>query len=1083
MTTRIKLRRDTAVNWASANPILALGEAGYDITNNQIRIGNGISTWSLLSPIGGTGGSDIITGLTLTGNIPYANGDIVGEPISFTRANNSENTVDAIDTGLTLKRNNNDSSIHNSLSEIGNIDEVSPLGTEWNVDGWGDLTDVQTRRYTTFYNACDGNIPANVVHKEFVMHDTTNDKYYKIDFNWWQPNAGGSGLNNKSGFSYTRSLIDTTKVTYFVRTADDETAGDVIDTGLTIKRGVNGGIYNSIVDTGGWDPDVTPSGTLWNDDGWDNFSDIGTRVWKPLYSAVHGDLGEHLVGRELIMWDTIHDKYYIVKFTEWGQNNGGSFAYYRREINPSLATKSGIVFADGTVQRTAYASVDIKIKNNEISLANNKDLNITTFADPLVDSDINITAADDLWLKADGDMAEISAANTVRIVSGGRDLIECFVGTPSWNGANVIISDHNTDTERSLQLYMNSTYNVWFRTDAGKWYKTASSDPATLDTGTYTIPVEITNTGAPITITDMLLRDPDWNDSTVWEFRRNGVLVLPVLNTTTPFGSDNDPTLRLGVPSDNVVITNAPTNADYRGGYGIRVQGQQGYGTWNTAGTGGMGTEVYIQAGSGGESTTASQGGEGGGVYLFGGHGQNAGKGGQVRIKAGDTMFLDGAGPVHAGDVFIEGGSAPFSNGIANGAGIAGSVYLDTGTTGSLGTQGEIQFRTSTNGSSLNNVWKFKNDGATQFPTLTVPISDNTNPNGTGQTLKFNDPTQQAIIYGPPSTVGLPNADRIIIQGAPGFTGTAGEGGDVYLWAGPGGDTNGNGGDIKVRAGRGFGTGSGGYLNFQAGDSGTGTGGYINIESGESSVPGSGGDITVIARGGGQITLSTYGNTYHGWTFDPDGKTTLPGAVTIPGAVVKGTAIKTAVAIGDVGKGIASTVTASPTNNTNLTVGTVNNVYFGTGFALNITVASNGDISATVASSDNLQEVGSYGTILGGALGGTTGVDDVTFTVASITSPLARTAIDLTKPINRLGTGAYSLADGVEGQIMYLVPENGTDGSATEVVIANVRRLNTTTYQLYTDISWAPFETATNTGISMLIFTGGAWQIGRTLDS
>ena len=110
--------------------------------------------------------------------------------------------------------------------------------------------------------------------------------------------------------------------------------------------------------------------------------------------------------------------------------------------------------------------------------------------------------------------------------------------------------------------------------------------------------------------------------------------------------------------------------------------------------------------------------------------------------------------------------------------------------------------------------WQFGIDGATTFPTLIVPISDNTTPNGTGQTLKFSDSSQQAIIFGPVSTVSSPSAERIIIQGAPGFTGTTGEGGDVYLWAGPGGSLNGNGGDIKVRAGQGDGTGGGGYLNL-----------------------------------------------------------------------------------------------------------------------------------------------------------------------------------------------------------------------------------------------------------------------------
>lgn len=56
MSTLIKLRRDTAANWAALNPILALGEPGYDTTNNELRIGTGTTPWSDLPPISGGGG-------------------------------------------------------------------------------------------------------------------------------------------------------------------------------------------------------------------------------------------------------------------------------------------------------------------------------------------------------------------------------------------------------------------------------------------------------------------------------------------------------------------------------------------------------------------------------------------------------------------------------------------------------------------------------------------------------------------------------------------------------------------------------------------------------------------------------------------------------------------------------------------------------------------------------------------------------------------------------------------------------------------------------------------------------------------
>ena len=82
MTTRIKLRRDTEANWLSNNPILALGEAGHDTTNNELRIGDGSTTWSGLAAIGGasTSGNILLSAnenyqLTLNNNGFLLGGD------------------------------------------------------------------------------------------------------------------------------------------------------------------------------------------------------------------------------------------------------------------------------------------------------------------------------------------------------------------------------------------------------------------------------------------------------------------------------------------------------------------------------------------------------------------------------------------------------------------------------------------------------------------------------------------------------------------------------------------------------------------------------------------------------------------------------------------------------------------------------------------------------------------------------------------------------------------------------------------------------------------------------------------------
>lgn len=53
MTTRIKLRRDTAANWLAANPILAAGEPGLETDTGKIKYGDGVTAYANLPHAGG----------------------------------------------------------------------------------------------------------------------------------------------------------------------------------------------------------------------------------------------------------------------------------------------------------------------------------------------------------------------------------------------------------------------------------------------------------------------------------------------------------------------------------------------------------------------------------------------------------------------------------------------------------------------------------------------------------------------------------------------------------------------------------------------------------------------------------------------------------------------------------------------------------------------------------------------------------------------------------------------------------------------------------------------------------------------
>ena len=48
MAVRIQLRRDTATNWTTNDPLLAEGELGLEIDSGRWKVGNGIHTWDAL---------------------------------------------------------------------------------------------------------------------------------------------------------------------------------------------------------------------------------------------------------------------------------------------------------------------------------------------------------------------------------------------------------------------------------------------------------------------------------------------------------------------------------------------------------------------------------------------------------------------------------------------------------------------------------------------------------------------------------------------------------------------------------------------------------------------------------------------------------------------------------------------------------------------------------------------------------------------------------------------------------------------------------------------------------------------------
>lgn len=56
MADLIQIRRDTAANWTSANPVLAQGELGAETDTSKIKIGDGSTAWTSLAYLIDAGG-------------------------------------------------------------------------------------------------------------------------------------------------------------------------------------------------------------------------------------------------------------------------------------------------------------------------------------------------------------------------------------------------------------------------------------------------------------------------------------------------------------------------------------------------------------------------------------------------------------------------------------------------------------------------------------------------------------------------------------------------------------------------------------------------------------------------------------------------------------------------------------------------------------------------------------------------------------------------------------------------------------------------------------------------------------------
>ena len=145
---------------------------------------------------------------------------------------------------------------------------------------------------------------------------------------------------------------------------------DPVGPGLTLTRRHWGTLYNSELELKAdfSYPLISPSGTLWNsihtdpvNYGWGDFSNVTTRTYDNFNESLNRNVGNNAVSTDLVMHDTINNKYYKFDITLWGSGSQGApYAYNRQEINTTTNSLSGsVVYISRSVSLPATMSFEI----------------------------------------------------------------------------------------------------------------------------------------------------------------------------------------------------------------------------------------------------------------------------------------------------------------------------------------------------------------------------------------------------------------------------------------------------------------------------------------------------------------------------------------------------------------------------------------------------------------------------------------------------------------------------------------------------------------------------------------------------
>lgn len=179
---------------------------------------------------------------------------------------------------------------------------------------------------------------------DFYRNDIGNDFRNNIIYTEFQNNEIGNQFNNNTcGGDFIKNTIGNgfngNELSYF----DTNKFGNGVNNNV-----FNYNVYNNVVydyfsgnrlssmshNTIGFN---FQSNRFGNGFGFYDLGDVTTRTYDNFRDALGGGIGGYIIGRELIMYDTISNEYHKVVFTKWTQGGaGGGFKYTRELIWPSF---------------------------------------------------------------------------------------------------------------------------------------------------------------------------------------------------------------------------------------------------------------------------------------------------------------------------------------------------------------------------------------------------------------------------------------------------------------------------------------------------------------------------------------------------------------------------------------------------------------------------------------------------------------------------------------------------------------------------------------------------------------------------